>query len=769
MKYKFLHYLAVFLLPFFSVLATSAIGKKADKNKQPEIYADLKHISLDEARTVHLTDVALHRDRGTLRFEKGTLYLLKPVFGRVTGAVFLGDVHFHLKPPTAIERYQMDRFVKSDSLSESFGAVYLRFTDKTEGTFLKGLDFTPGPIPTEASDLLHELDEILLEDRGINLHSRIAADLLNGSDGLFFAAFPFHGKKLNFPSYYLFNIDQNADEEIAVFQYFPHRANKTFYTLCSFDEQQDDGGVENKDGFEVEHYQMTVSMQRNGHVKMSANISLLPHKQLKVISFDLFHELSVDSVRDAVGDSVAFVKEKEEEAFSVFLNEPLTPGRSTHVTVFYSGDLLQNSNSNYFLKDNLNWYPRSGYLRSATYEITYDYPKRLQVVSTGKRIKQWQADGRNHAIWVEPTPSLAAAFGLGFFDDSDLAYNDSLSVSVYSTKDRTRNVRKKIAGDVASSFYFFETLFGSYPYSKLHVVETPTRVSNGYPGTLFLTSLTFALELEGVMQELRGHEVSHQWWGNLVGWKSYHDQWLSEGFAEYSGALMNQFLIDGDKRFFQALQGWRNDLLDKGHIGVSIGLRRFGFSKADLAQSDGLEAGPIWLGNRLGSKYPVDYYVNVYEKGAYVMHMLRIMLRDFDSGSDARFWRMLTDYVQTFKGRKASTHDFKTVVDHHLGQDMKWFFDQWIYGTGVPKYVYSKFILSERAGYFVQLQVSQEDVPASFKAYIPVSVKLENERQSKVIIMTGKEKTFRLGPFESNPKRVTFNDWGGVLARIESK
>ena len=742
---------------------------KNEKGKPPQIYEDLKQLGLDETRTAQLQNVELRRDRGRIRFERGTLFLLKPVAGRVTGAVFLGDVHFDLKPPTAIERYQMNRFLKADSLSETFPAAYLRFTDDTEATFLSGLDFTAATIPADAPHLLHDLNQMLLEDRGINLNSRIAADLSNNADGFFFAAFPFHGKKLNFPSYYLFNVDQNADEEIAAFQYFPHRANKPFYTLCSFNKQQDRGLEQDKDGYETNHYEMTVSIQKNGHAEISANIALLAHKQLKVISFDLFHELEVDSVRDADGDSLAFVKEKKESAFTVFLNHPLTPDGPTHLTVFYSGDLLQNSNGNYFLKDNLNWYPRSGYLRSASYVITYDYPKRLQVVSTGVRKKQWQADDQNHATWVEPTPSLAAAFGLGFFDESELLYDDSLSVSVYSTKDRSRSVRQRIAGDVASSFYFFETLFGSYPFSKLHVIETPTRVSNGYPGTLFLTSLTFAVELEGVMQELRGHEVSHQWWGNLVGWKSYHDQWLSEGFAEYSGALMNEFLIDGDKRFLQALEGWRHDLLDKGHIGVSIGLRRFGFSKADLAQSDGLEAGPIWLGNRLGSKYPVDYYVNVYEKGAYTIHMLRIMLRDFDSGSDTRFWEMLRDYVLTYKGRKASTEDFKRVVDRHLGEDSSWFFDQWVYGTDIPEYTYATAIVTEGSRIFVELRVRQDAVPETFKAHVPISIELEDGQQDKVIVMTGKSKTFRLGPFESNPKRVTFNAWGGVLARVKSE
>jgi hypothetical protein len=313
-------------------------------------------------------------------------------------------------------------------------------------------------------------------------------------------------------------------------------------------------------------------------------------------------------------------------------------------------------------------------------------------------------------------------------------------------------------------------LLGSYPYSQLNVVETPSLTSHGYPGTLFLTWLTFDQELEGVMEALRGHEVAHQWWGNLIGWKTYHDQWLSEGFAEYSGALVAQFLLDGDKTFYRILDGWKTDLLEKGHIGVSIGLRRFGFSKADLRRSEGLKAGPIWLGRRLGDKYPVDYYLNTYEKGAYVLHMLRIFMRDFDTGSDAKFWNMLADFVNTYKGDKATTEDFKNLLEKHVGQNMDWFFDQWVYGIDVPRYVYSYNIARVQDQFWVELEVRQENVSPEFKMYIPVSVEFaEKTKVTQRVLMKGVEKNFRLGPFNHYPQGIVFNDFEGVLARIKAK
>ncbi len=271
------------------------------------------------------------------------------------------------------------------------------------------------------------------------------------------------------------------------------------------------------------------------------------------------------------------------------------------------------------------------------------------------------------------------------------------------------------------------------------------------------------------MEALRGHEVSHQWWGNLVGWQTYHDQWLSEALAAYSGAIVTQFILEEDATFFQILEGWRNDLLNKGHIGVSAGLKRFGFSKQDLSKSDGLKAGPIWLGRRLGEKFPIDYYLIIYEKGAYVIHMLRTMMRDFETGSDEKFWLMLADFVKTYKGTRASTLDFKKIVEKHTGQNMDWFFEQWIYGIDVPTYTYS-YDIFKKGEYWVDLQVSQKDVPADFKMLIPVTVQTDNDKKSTQLIdMEGAKKSFRLGPFKSLPQKIKFNAFDGVLARARLK
>ncbi len=745
-----------------------------------QTYQQLKTLSFDGARGAQIEDFTLRKADGSIHFEKGTLYFAAPVRNQDIAAVFLGRGRFRLKPPGSIEQAQVRRFLETDSIDKSFTAAYFRFSDGDAVDPADQLIFEKQDIPNSVESLHRKMDEFLLKERGANLASMQLGNLQNpGSGNFFFAAFEHTEESFNFPSYFILTIDQQAQEDIGVFQAYPHRPGKPFYTLCSYPAATyltkelryktpltDDAGS----AIRIDHYNLDVDLEPGGDIRCRARLTLRVNgDSLSLLPFRLLKELEIDSVKNGAGDALAYVQEEDESGFSVLLAQPTQAGNNLSLSIFYSGRLFDKRNGHYQIKNNIFWYPRIGYLMPATYDVTYRSARDMQVVSNGRRVRQWQQNNQNCSQWLEQHPTDAFAFAFGRFDSTQFTFRDSLPVVVYSTKSSSSRARKNIGEDVISSLYFFERILGPYPYQKLTVVETPGPISNGFAGILFLTSLTFSNEIEGVMESLRGHEVSHQWWGNLVGWQSYHDQWLSEAFAEYSGALINQFLLDGDQRFFQMLEGWQNDLLNKGHIGVSVGLRRFGFSKSDLAHSDGIEAGPIWLGQRLGTRYPVDYYINVYVKGAYVVHMLRTMLHDFETGSDHRFWQLLADLVQTHKGRKITTADFKRLTDKHFGMDMSWFFDQWIYDTVVPTYLYS-YEMVQNDGHYVVLRIEQKDAPPEFRAKIPVTVVFQQDRrQTTLVDMSGESKSFKLGPFPNNPIGLHFNDFYGVLARVRSK
>jgi aminopeptidase N len=144
------------------------------------------------------------------------------------------------------------------------------------------------------------------------------------------------------------------------------------------------------------------------------------------------------------------------------------------------------------------------------------------------------------------------------------------------------------------------------------------------------------------------HELAHHWWGNAVGPKSWNDIWLNEGFSTYSEALYYEF-----KSGKSAL---RSSMLSKS---------QGSFSK------------------ELGNPGTFLFSETVYDKGAWVLHMLRWEL------GDKTFFKILRSYYENFKYSNASTEDFKNVCESISGVNLTRFFDQWLKGTGMIELIYN--------------------------------------------------------------------------------
>ncbi len=738
-------------------------------------YRAVKSPSFDPAQVAEVADFSLRKGEATFQFEKGRFYFTEPVSGRVVSVVFIGRGRLRLPLPNDIERAQTRRFLKADSVDQRFSAAWFLFSDDTADELRRHLQFRRSPVPDKAPRLARDLPRWLLQQRSFNLWARIAADMANrqsGKQGRFFAALEQKKEHLNFPGYLLYSVDPEAVENTALVQYLPKSAGEDFYLVNAFNSRAPRSAPDraNRGGFTIEHYNMKVRLHNSGKAQITATLDVVTRDDsLRALSFDLMQKLSVDSVLSSKGKRLAFVREKDESGVTVFLPEAPGAGGKSTISICYSGAILEQRAGAYRLKRNLDWYPRNGYLARATYDITYAYPDQLQVVAVGEELSRHSEGGLEVARWRVASPVIGVSFSLGQFDSSK--YNFSgVPITILSRENGRKPVRTDVANDIGGALHFFGAILPDFPFTSLRVVETPGLNSNGYPGTLFLTALSFQGYSRGVMTALRAHELTHEWWGNLVGWDSYHDQWLSEAFAEYCGVMATQFLLRDDQRFRAAIEGWRNDLLEKGHIGVSLGLRQVGFSRKDLANSEGLEAGPIWLGQRLGAKHPVDYYVNVYEKGAYVLHMLRIMLRDFTTHDDQRFLALLRDFVTKYQGKRATTRDFERVASSCFREDISWFFRQWLYETSVPTYVYDYGVETRGRNYLVSLNVEQREVTPNFRAWIPVTIRFEDGKSKTTRVdMSGRQKTFLLGPHKVRPERLVFNDYYGVLARVRQR
>ncbi|MGH8335233.1 MAG: M1 family aminopeptidase, partial [Gammaproteobacteria bacterium] len=287
-------------------------------------------------------------------------------------------------------------------------------------------------------------------------------------------------------------------------------------------------------------------------------------------------------------------------------------------------------------------------------------------------------------------------------------------------------VLEKLGGKLLDSVHYFETINGPFPFPELDVSQIPGSFGQGWPGLLYLTTLVFlppqAQQQAGVAERAQEeiaqlvpfHEVAHQWWGNVVAPASYRDFWLEEAMADYQSLMYDDTHNPGKHELQNWLMRYRDILLTKAP-GTNAAIE---------------EAGPLDFGYRLdSSKTPDAYNTIVYDKGAWVIHMLRVMLRDPKSKNpDARFGKMLRSILSEHRFQSLSTAQFQKAVERFMtpsmdlegDHSMEWFFDEWVRETGIPGYSVNYQVRSRGSRFEIEGTLQQENVPNIFTEAVPI-------------------------------------------------
>jgi hypothetical protein len=771
--------------------AWSAISFGQANQQVKELYDLIKNGPLDEKKVAEVQSLVLKRDVGVFRLNKGKVCLFQPILGKVTGAVFVGDGVFEFSPPTEIEKYQLKRFTKQENLSEEFAQLYLMFSDTTDMELEHILNFSEGDVPGEFKSIKKHCPGRVIKETGQNLWSRLLADIV--TDSSFLDSHPDRGPgffyadmKTNQLGTLVFRFDPRQVEEVVLEKPDPRPGMYSRDKICSFHRREDYPNLdtvdqknptikdrpipyEDKDEIKISHYKMNVNI--NIKEELSADVEMdfeSLANGIRLIYFDLHKDLKIGKVTDEQGDSLPFIKEDDEYGVAVVLPRPTKSGETQKLMFKYSGKELieQDMLGDLYMKSSTYWYPRYGYQKRATYDLIFKSPKGYKFVSIGNKMDEWMEGDSLCTRWVEEFPVSDASFNYGNFETYEEKHEDLPTVCVYHleqshrlTGTKGKKAMQTVAKDVVNSLDFFQTVYGKCPFSKMVVTEIPTSGGQGLPGMLRLSWGSFTAD-EEIQEEkfkekaFRAHEVSHQWWGHTVGWETYHDQWLSEGFAQYSGVWYAQISTKDNETFFDELKEWQKDILGKG-----------------FKWAEGSKVGPIWLGVRLNSSKSGDYWNLIYKKGAFVLHMLRNMMMDYDKKNDERFQEMMADFVQTYRGKNASTEDFKAIVEKHVSGDMDWFFDQWVYGVEVPTYVFSYTSEKTPEGeYVVNCDVTQENVSKDFKMWVPVLLDFGGDQYAVQRLWVDKpENKYELPKAPMMPKKVVLNPFRAVLCEVKNK
>jgi hypothetical protein len=780
------HALLVLLVSLASLLFTvrsifsheKDAGILADKAKRltayEEIYDQLMGLTVDPQKIAAVSNLTITRDVARFVLEEGELYLLSPVQNRTIAAIFLGKGRFYFAPPTAIEQEQLQRFYEAKSLEKKFKALFLIFTDSTLAELQRNVTFTAREAGGEVKGQIKSCLDYPSAKDGKYFDIDIMKALLDGkSNGLFYAHL---ADKSGDPLF--FRINPDDVEEISL----QRRAETTrFYkvseVVCQFHKQEDyqrgrNLANEGKDLLDVTHYTIDSKLTgTNLDFAASAEINFRPlEPEQRWLYFYLFFDMEVDSAFWDDGRPLTFFKKKNNPVLWIQCDPPLVLNQFRSFKIFYHGELIKRETDWFYIRDPDTWYPVYGTRRAKTFDLTFHTPEQFAFASVGENTLS-QGEGEILTTrWITPEPIRAASFNIGLFKKHEINAPRLPPVTVLMAESGHReigqalvqegvlsgkNMEKQVGSDVANSLTFFQETFGKTPVKHFYATEIPYGHGQAFPGLIHLSWTTFQrTDEEGWDEIFRAHEVAHQWWGIGVDFQTYHDQWLSEALAEFSGLWYMQMVLQNNKKYFGRLKDWREAI----------------FSNRKFLFGSGQEAGPIWLGYRTSSsKTAGDYNLIIYKKGGWVLHMLRNILLDLKTMKEEVFTNVLRDFYATYLGKKASTENFQKVVEKHVRQDMSWFFKQWVYGTEIPTYQFSyKTEKNESGKYVVRCKIEQLDVPEDFQMPVPVYIDFGNQRFARVRVpVKGPVTKIDLPLLPEKPEKIVFNDLESVLCEVK--
>ncbi|HEX3552606.1 MAG TPA: M1 family aminopeptidase [Thermoanaerobaculia bacterium] len=788
----------------------AALGAPLQAATDPT-YAALRGARPD-GRKIPVQNLVLERDAFRFQLDSGALYLLAPVQGRTIGAVFVGKGSYRLTPATPYELRQLALSSGADkgfeALTDTFENLLLFFTDGTLTELEHHAAVQTGAPESHAADVQDRWLKRQQKDFRTNFHLRILEDLLNTpgrTDGVFLALID--GRR-NPPALAAVDpdgagalgISSRLGGEDTVFWVADPDKGGLWYLCDRKDEVARHQPSPEKRLADALDYRIETEVKRDADLVGQATVRFQPLVEgLRVLPVHLLSRLRIGDASYAVEAAgaepawkpLAWIQEDEnrDADAAVVFPEPLAKGTTVRLRLAYQGgEVLRNVGGKTFVVGaRESWYPNLGtFSDPAKFELVYRIPTNFDLVSVGHKVEERTEGKQRISVWRTEGPVQVAGFNYGKF--ARLERKDDVSgiqVEVFTGEDHpdlgpevglvsASRLADSAAVDGLNSARIFTTYFGALPQTQVAITQQAQwSFGQSWPSLIFLPYMSFLTGTQraalGLFQatdfinQVGFHEFAHQWWGHLVGAATYRDEWLEEGFAEFSAALA-----------VQHTQGW------DGYHDFWRSARKNIFGKYSGNAIPHDKAGPISQGWRLGTPHTRSApQAMIYSKGAYVLHMLRTQMWDQKSKTpDANFIAMMKDFTATYGGKSATTADFQRVVERHMvpalnltgDGRMDWFFNQWVYGMDVPRYVSDlKVEKTDGDEYRIHGQVTQQGVANDFRVLLPLQIDFGKNEVARigVIPMRG-EATVPIDvklKLPKAPRKVLVNAYGEVLAR----
>jgi len=702
--------------------------------------------------------------------------------GMETALVIIGKGYLHFSPSDPEERHQLELLYKKRFLEDKLTYAYLRFSNhffQNNITIEKDPDeenFLPSrKNRNKAHSIFSKFypQSFTVEN---SLNKELLSTLPQGDE----AVFSFNGKKIGAFTYIY---SPFTDEEINLFRWKDETIINYYSPLV--DENKKKLFLSFVQMFEVKSYQIDIDFKPSksylsGKAKVEVESKV---DSLNKLKFNLNPSLDILRIYDEGGRELFYSQDKLRESLYVYFVHPPPQKKSYSIEIYYRGkleppeqisdvvaglqihrwggqfgqelDFLPPEYETYLFSRRAYWYPSPSYEDYFNARLKITIPSEYQCVSNGEliehaRLNNVKSVGENgkkgSSVYLFETkyPLKYISFIVGKFtkigeDSGTLPIQHFYSSGVHFE-------RKELLKEAKSIVRFYEKKFGPYPYEKLSIVRRlwPTRGGHSPASFIILNELPQAqdgsllvnvgspVDLSRWKEYFIAHEIAHQWWGQGVTWKTYHDQWLSEGLAQFASTLY---------------------LSEKHGDRISPII----FKKFSRWTEKKSKWGPITLGSRLSYFDPRAYQSIIYDKASLVLYMLKDYL------GEEVFFRGLKEFFRRNKFSAAGTNDFIKTMEEISGKDLKIFFKNWLNSYVLPEVKVTHSLQKGEEGYILKLKITQQKERFVFPLWVEW---IENgEKVKKMIVIDERNKEFEFG-LQNKPKKIKINPDKAVPGRF---
>ena len=454
-------------------------------------------------------------------------------------------------------------------------------------------------------------------------------------------------------------------------------------------------------------------------------------------TFELNNALNVSRVVDATGKQIPASRNQQDFTVRLNFEAPLAKGRPVSVTFYYDGRLSGQEDSPVygikfaaihpdfaFLMYPARWFPVSGYTTdrfAANVRVTV--PMGYTVVASGVDTRSATGDKTAYEFKFE-RPSFPGSFAV-VKGNPVKVQSEGVTTSLYF-RGAEAGMAQHYGEETGKEMSYFTGMFGLPPYANLTVIETEDGAPNGYaaPGLLFLNPHGIGREPNG---RLLANEISRQWFEELVSPASRNHLWLTNGLAAYSELLWTEHAAGAG-----AMESQMHDV---------------------MVEALTIDNVPIIQAARL-EDYSPELWALTGSKGAAVMNMLRYVM------GDDKFFRALKEYAQNFSWKSALTDDFRKIASDVSGQDLGYFFIQWIESSGAPEFKLDYTIYRTQKGFRVMGKIAQD--LDTFRMPVVLKIETEGNPEEKKVDVVGTSSEFSVDTF-GKPKNVVIDPSEQVL------